>query len=330
MQLKRIPSFSSIDSISPPPQHKSPTLPLRLLTHNVRYATSQPFPGEVLWEKRKLTFLSHLHYHTRSHFTPSSTLICLQEVLHEQLLDITSSLGKHWTYVGVGRDDGRKAGEYSPILFRHHFWELVHFETIWLSETPDVPGRKGWDAASVRILTCSVLRCRQTSQCILALNTHLDDQGEISRRESAHLIIEHAQKLRSRFHVDFWFLAGDLNSEIDGAAYKILNQRGSGFADARRLIERDAGRSRMYGVELTFTGFGQPSDEEPKVIDFVHLGVEEEDDARERKHVPDEIRSAMVKSQVQGYAVLPNRFDGGIFMSDHRAVVVDMMVQFDL
>jgi hypothetical protein len=43
--------------------------------------------------------------------------LCLQEVLHSQLLYILSVLSG-WTYIGVGRDDGLKAGEYSPIIYR--------------------------------------------------------------------------------------------------------------------------------------------------------------------------------------------------------------------
>lgn len=43
--------------------------------------------------------------------------IVSQEVLHNQLLDIQSLLGPEWAYVGVGRDDGQKAGEYSPIFY---------------------------------------------------------------------------------------------------------------------------------------------------------------------------------------------------------------------
>jgi hypothetical protein len=30
--------------------------------------------------------------------------------------------------------------------------------------------------------------------------------------------------------------------------------------------------------------------------------------------------------EVEGYAVLPNRFDDGVFVSDHRAVVADLVI----
>ena len=94
-------------------------------------------------------------------------IICLQEVLHGQLQDISSLLNTHtphndniakssdakkWEYVGVGRDDGLTRGEYSPIFYNTEIHELISWRCFWLSETPDRPG-KGWDAASVRICT---------------------------------------------------------------------------------------------------------------------------------------------------------------------------------
>lgn len=90
-------------------------LPVRLLTHNIRYATNSPFKGEEKWDVRKSHLINELSFNT-AHCAES--FICLQEVLHQQLIDILSSLNskdKEWAFVGVGRDDGLEAGEYSPI-----------------------------------------------------------------------------------------------------------------------------------------------------------------------------------------------------------------------
>lgn len=90
-------------------------LPIRLLTHNIRYATHTPFKGEEKWGVRRSRLINELSFNT-AHCEES--FICLQEVLHQQLVDILSGLNskkKAWDFVGVGRDDGKKAGEYSPI-----------------------------------------------------------------------------------------------------------------------------------------------------------------------------------------------------------------------
>ena len=83
-------------------------------------------------------------------------IIALQEVLHGQLVDIHGLLNrdtpKKWEYIGVGRDDGKTRGEYSPIFYNTEIHELISWRYFWLSETPERPGR-GWDAASVRICT---------------------------------------------------------------------------------------------------------------------------------------------------------------------------------
>ena len=69
-------------------------------------------------------------------------------MLHNQLLDLQSLLGSSYSHVGVGRDDGLKKGEHSPIFYDNTLFGLVDWKTIWLSDTPDVPGSKFEDAVS--------------------------------------------------------------------------------------------------------------------------------------------------------------------------------------
>ncbi|KIX03779.1 uncharacterized protein Z518_07332 [Rhinocladiella mackenziei CBS 650.93] len=342
------------DASSPPPTSRtgvySPILmPIRILTHNIRFANDNPEEYECKWEDRFPHLSSHFKYHTREYFTPQSTLVCMQEVLHRQLQDLmrltfnspnsnpltkessqTSPEANDWAYLGVGRDDGKTQGEYSPIFYRQSAWRCLHFETVWLNETGEV-GKKGWDASSVRILTCAVLEsvlspetASTTPKIILALNTHLDDQGDVSRREAAKLILEVSSRLRSQYSPAFTFLAGDLNSRPSGDAYRILNESGSGFVDTWSLISDDnnsEGKIYAYGNERTFTGFERDDRVEGKHrIDFVHLGITEgsHDDAGLDK----------TRQMVQAYGVLPSRFDDKVWMSDHRAVVVDLLVPF--
>lgn len=319
----------------------SSPLPLRIITHNIRFATDKPEKYELKWENRFPYLSGHFKYHTRPFFSPQSTLVCMQEVLHGQLQDLaretfgTSSSGtpkteSDWTFVGVGRNDGKTRGEYSPIFFRQSAWKCIHFETVWLNETGEI-GKKGWDASSIRILTCAVLESRLLSEqdsttsnnkTILALNTHLDDQGEVARREAAKLILGVASRLQSKYSPYFTFLTGDLNSEPDGDAYRVLNAPESGFVDARRLIPEHGnadGKIYAYGNELTFTGFdGDGAAKGKQRIDFVHLGVSK------RGEMTEELEKA--KQMVQGYGVLPSRSDDKVWMSDHRAVVVDLLI----
>lgn len=187
--------------------------------------------------------------------------------------------------------------------------QLLNSTTVWLSETPKVPS-KGWDAASVRILTTGKFLHIESQTQILALNTHLDDQGIISRLESAKLIAERAQVL-SDIGGDRSvpvFLAGDFNSEPSQEAYEYITQNGT-FSDTFDLVPV----VEHYGDNTTFTGFGF-EDEAPKRIDFVFTQYKGNN-------------PLSTPWEVLDYAVLPNRFDDGVFSSDHRAVVANMILK---
>ena len=316
-------------------------IPVRLVSHNIRYATTAPFKGEEPWVTRCPRLCNTLTFSARY---CAETFLCLQEVLHGQLRDICAALNAspasrdgapdgssaaaaaEWAYVGVGRDDGRRAGEYSPILYRRGVWAVEEAQTIWLSETPDQPSR-GWDAASVRILTVGVFAHRASGRRVVALNTHLDDQGARARVEAARMILAAAarfsapQQPRRPLPV---FLAGDLNSEEGGEAYRRLNDKErSLLRDSRELVAPEG----RYGNENTFTGFGHETDDPPKRIDFVFLGPRTA--VRGRRGEPAQEAAeeeALPLWEVAAYGVLPNRFDDLVYSSDHRAVVTDVLL----
>lgn len=292
-------------------------LPIRLLTHNIRYATSSPFKGEEVWDIRRSRLIAELRFNTKH---CSESFICLQEVLQEQLHDILSGLNGNkttWAYIGVGRDDGRQAGEYSPILYQPSIWQLQSYETVWLSKTPDRPS-KSWDAASIRILTIGEFQHRHSKKTVIAMNTHLDDQGSQSRLEAAKIILErvfHFMTKPDRSTAPPIFLAGDFNSEPDQEAYEAITSQGSPMCDLQYMISED----QRYGDQKTLTGFGHDRST-PKRIDFLFLNDQ-------NSSASTQIGASSNEGQrwsVEGYGVLANRFEDGIYCSDHRAVVGDL------
>jgi endonuclease/exonuclease/phosphatase family metal-dependent hydrolase len=279
---------------------------IRMMTHNIRYATQYPFKGEEPWSTRCPLVCSALAFNSNI----PETFICLQEVLLEQLMDILSSINKSpatqshdsWSYIGVGRDDGKKAGEYSPILYRPRIWQLKNWETRWLSETPTIPS-KGFDASSIRIITIGHFVHVETSQNILVMSTHLDDQGRQSRRESARMILEGVRSFSTRSKFSAVLLGGDFNSSPDDEAYQIMTAPDSVMEDVGAQVPK----TKHYGNEMTFTSFGYV-DNKPSRIDFIFC--------RKGDSVT-----------YQTYAVLANRFDDGIYLSDHRACVADVNLE---
>ena len=288
-----------------------PGVPLRIITKNIRYATTDLEMGEESWHIRRRFLINELSFNTRH---CAEALICLQEVLHIQLVDILHGMNateNSWDFVGVGRDDGKMAGEYSPIFYRPDTWELISWRTVWLSETPEVPS-KSWDAASIRILTIARFAHKQTRKHIIAMSTHLDDTGHVSRLHAARII-----KQQIRQHMNQGpqrpsipaFLAGDFNSEPDEEAYLEMTDAQSPMQDVFELVPAD----RRYGETYSYTSF----DPEMRAsrIDFLFLSKAKGSSSNGEAN----------SWSVAAYGVLPNRFEDGVFNSDHRAVVADIM-----
>jgi endonuclease/exonuclease/phosphatase family metal-dependent hydrolase len=131
--------------------------------------------------------------------------------------------------------------------------------------------------------------------------THFDDQGSVSRTESAKLIlqvIDEATKTTTATRVPV-FLGGDFNSEANQSAYQILSGQDSSIQDITALAKWH------YGNNRTFTGF---QSEGTSLIDFIFVGKDGAWD-------------------VTGYAVLASKFEDGVYNSDHRAVVGDVVLK---
>ena len=280
------------------PERLSPPA-FRILTHNIRYAATSRAKGEDPWEVRRNHLTNELRFNTR--FCPES-FICLQEVLHEQLVDIHRDLNKggdSWEYIGVGRDDGKQAGEYSPIFYRSDVWELKFSETVWISQTPGKPS-KGWDAASIRILTIGWFKDKKSLKSLTAVNTHLDDQGAESRQRAAEMILDFFSPYKSPV-----FVTGDFNSPPGDGAYQKMTGPGSPFVDLRSMIPK----REWYGHDHTFSGFDDQTEPMTR-LDFIFLDQGTQAGVR--------------KWNVDSYAVLENRYEDQVYLSDHRAVVGDV------
>lgn len=264
-------------------------LKFRVYDHNIRYDNRKPTRHERLWEERKVPSIASMKFSAQQ----PNTVICLQEVLHNQLLDIQKELGDEWTYYGIGRDDGKTKGEFAPIFYKKSEWESVKNETYWLSETPDVPSR-GWDAALKRIVGYVRLKNKGTGREIGVFNTHYDHQGVEARKESSKLIIS---KMESEMKEVPVVLTGDFNSTREDIAYKTLS---GSLDDSGEILPENY----RYGHTLTFSGFN--SDEAPKYIDFIWLP-----------------RNRGVS--LESFGILHSEFHQFKF-SDHRPVCVDLKV----
>ncbi len=259
---------------------------LRLMTFNIRMDT--PADGANAWPRRKDLAAAAISFHR-------ADIAGLQEVLHHQLLDLRALL-PDYAGVGVGREDGREAGEANPIFFLKSRFKLLAASTFWLSPTPETPGIKGWDAACPRIVTWARLRDVWTGRTMVVFNTHFDHVGAEARRESAALLLKRMPLIAGGQPV---VLMGDLNSSRDDPAYRALVLGAGGLSVLRDA--RDAAPGRPYGPSATFNGFR--TETRPGLpIDHIFVGP------------PFDVLRA---------GVLPGSWEGR-FVSDHHPVLAEV------
>ncbi|CAF1390727.1 unnamed protein product [Adineta ricciae] len=197
---------------------------VRVMTYNIRMDT--PEDGSNQWSNRRdRVFRLIQRYHP--------DLFGVQEALPHQLSDLQSALPTYEWY-GVGRDDGISNGEFSAIFYRRDIFHLQRQGTFWLSETPDTPGSKGWDAALPRICTWVILRDRRSGQSIAHFNTHLDHVGKTARREGARLIASRIRELTGLAMPTI--LTGDFNTDPQSDAYRTIVAESS-LQDAKQITK---------------------------------------------------------------------------------------------
>lgn len=194
----------------------------------------------------------------------SADIIGFQELLKHQLDDLDSIL-PWYDYVGVGRDDGRDRGEFSPIFYKMNRFVVVDDGTFWLSENPEDTGSVSWDAALPRIATWVKfrdmhLKRKDNNVEFYFLNTHFDHMGDTARMESARLIRKFIELKTEGLQV---VVTGDFNFSSSESPYRILTENGL-LMDACTLLKDDD-----QDCEPTFNGFGKSS--ENRRIDFIFL-----------------------------------------------------------
>jgi endonuclease/exonuclease/phosphatase family metal-dependent hydrolase len=150
--------------------------------------------------------------------TENPDLIGLQEALSFQVDEILAAV-PGYAAVGVGRDDGKAAGEMSAILFRTERFRVAASGTFWFSDTPEVVASKTWGNRITRISTWARLIDRDGTAFTL-YNLHLDHESQPSREKSTALLL---QRIAARpFPTEPVIVTGDFNTGESNAALQVL------------------------------------------------------------------------------------------------------------
>lgn len=283
---------------------------MRIMSFNIRY--DNPEDGCNAWKYRKDMAASMLRFH-------QADIAGLQEVLVHQLKDLAERLPEYG-WVGVGRDDGEKEGEFAPIFYRKDRFTALDHGVFWLSETPDVPGSRGWDAACVRIATWVKFADKQTGKSFYCFNAHFDHEGRTAMRESAHLLLERVESLVGGLPV---VLTGDFNSTEDSETYGVLTGRNSALGLSGKTL-RDAcyeSENGHHGPSITFHDFEAAE----ILLRMSHKSLDPEEDRDEETLKLIDFIFIKNNMKVLQHGTLADTWDGR-YPSDHMPVAADLLL----
>lgn len=226
---------------------------LNVGTFNIRY--DNPEDSLNNWKYRKQFAIDLIKFHEYDVFG-------IQEGLMNQVNDLSAGL-TGYGHVGVGRDDGKTAGEFSAIFYRKDRLQLLDNGTFWLSGTDINHPNKGWDAVLPRICTWAKFKDKQTGKVFFHFNTHFDHVGVTARKESAALILRMIDKIAGKAPV---ILTGDFNVDQNSDSYAVINNSGR-FKDSYQTA------AFRFAYNGTFQGFNINTHTDSR-IDHVFLSSE--------------------------------------------------------
>lgn len=263
---------------------------LQVMTFNIRYANNGD--GVHDWDHRRPLAVSIIRFH-------KVDLLGVQEALRSQLDDMIKDMPEY-DWFGVCRTDGsidpHPDGEFSAILYRKDRFERLDGNTFWLSQTPEIVGSVGWDAAYPRVVTWAKFRDKQNGSIFYHFNTHFDHLGEQARAESAKLILK---KIKEIAGSDAVVLTGDFNCGEKEAPYQVITAPASSF----HLIDaKTISRLPHHGPDASFASTFQISGLIDHRIDFIF------------------VRERVV---VYRHAILSDNWNGDL-ASDHLPVLAEI------
>jgi endonuclease/exonuclease/phosphatase family metal-dependent hydrolase len=278
MILGMILAFSFVGTVS---GQEVKSTPFNLITYNIRMNT--PNDGVNAWPLRKDKVAGLLKFH-------QADIFGVQEALPEQMDDLIARF-QGFEHVGVGRDDGKRAGEHMAIFYKTERFAKEKDGMFWLNETTDKPGL-GWDAGCNRTVTWIRLKDKITKKSFYVFDTHFDNKGNMAREESSKLILKSMKEINKE-NLPL-ILMGDFNLTKKTLPLQLIMKE---LSDAQ-----DKSQTLPYGPAGTSGGFEVKV--MPNKIDFVFINS---------------------KVEVLRHGVLSDSF-GLFYPSDHLPLLVEVKI----
>lgn len=216
---------------------------LKVMSYNIRLGSAND--GTNSWAMRYIATGEMLE-------DQKPDVFGVQEALEYQVRFIEEMCG--YESVGVGRDNGKKEGEYMSIFWNKKKVSMLKWGTFWLSETPDKPSM-GWDAACKRTATWALMKDKRTGKKFYFVNTHLDHKGKEAQKNGLKLIVERIAEINPDGYP--MILTGDFNMEPDNSNLVDLDSK---MQSVRKIAEKTDAHD-------TFNGWGRGKG----IIDYIYV-----------------------------------------------------------
>ncbi len=183
-------------------------LVLNIMSFNIRRGTARD--GKNHW-----IFRRNLVHEILNRYRPD--VLGLQEAMDFQIAALRGMLSGY-EMVGIGSLGGSE-GMHTAIFFNASRFSLADGGTFWLSDTPDIPGSRGWGNILPRTCTWVRLVEKDSRQGFYFYNTHLNHISLRSRKKSVVFLAQH---IHARPFPDPFVLMGDFNAREGSAPIRFL------------------------------------------------------------------------------------------------------------
>ena len=244
---------------------------IKVITFNLRYSNKND--GINYFDYRLPRIIEFLG-------TESPDIVGFQEV-DDHMKDVLKKNLCDYILMGCGRDCNY-SGEASLIGYRKDKFDLIKFEQLWLSDTPDVPGSRyeGDQSECPRVMTAALLKMKGNTSPFWFINTHLDHWGEGARLLGSLQIMRFIQEKKQPV-----ILIGDFNAEPNSVEIKAITEN-----ESCPLLDCTAGLGK------TFHNF---TDTPLSKIDYIFTSF---------------------NCDISKSIVYPDEAINGVYLSDHRPV----------
>ena len=250
---------------------------MRIMSFNIRYSEFTPERIDLVIK-------------TVKKYSPDS--VGFQEATDAWMEVLSSRLADEYNFVGCGRNADRM-GEASPIFYRKSRFKILEENTLWMCDTPNVPGSKVASSTLPRIFTYALLKDLQGGKKFVHFNAHLEHKSEEARVSQIKVLLDYTKRFDNE-NIPC-VLTGDFNCREDGDCYAEIMKYG--LASCAKIAKKSKEGE-------TFHGYGTAA----ITIDFIFL------------------REAL--ASVSEYKVCDDTYtnpDGSIaYPSDHYPIIADI------